>query len=67
MLKSQKVIKKSNSDFSNLGLEISRIGTIFTNAGLEEISVPSLLTASDLVDLYGENLKLRARSFKFSP
>ena len=60
MLKSQKEIRKLKLDYGNLGLEISRIGTIFTKAGLKEISVPSLLTASDLVDLYGEDLKLRA-------
>ncbi len=60
MLKSQKGIRKPNSDSGDLGLEISRIGTIFTKAGLNEISVPSLLTASELVDLYGEDLKLRA-------
>ena len=29
-------------------------------AGINEIKVPSLLTASDLIDLYGEDLKLRA-------
>ena len=40
--------------------EISRITTLFRKAGLKEINVPSLLTASDLVDLYGEDLKLRA-------
>ena len=60
MLKSQKEIRKLNLDYGNLGPEISRIGTIFTKSGLKEISVPSLLTASDLVDLYGEDLKLRA-------
>ena len=60
MLKSQKQIGKLKLDYGNLGLEISRIGTIFTKAGLKEISLPSLLTASDLVDLYGEDLKLRA-------
>ena len=60
MLNLQKGIGKPNSDSVNLGLEISRIGTIFKKAGLKEISVPSLLTASDLVDLYGEDLKLRA-------
>ncbi len=60
MLKSQKGIKRNTSDFNNLGLEINRITRIFKNAGLSEITVPSLLTASDLVDLYGEDLKLRA-------
>ena len=60
MLKSQKGIGKPNTDSVNLRLEISRIGSIFAKAGLKEISVPSLLTASDLVDLYGEDLKLRA-------
>ena len=60
MLKSQKEIRKLNLDHGNLGPEISRIETIFTKSGLKEISVPSLLTASDLVDLYGEDLKLRA-------
>ena len=60
MLKSQKGIGKPKTDSSNLGLEISHIRLIFEKAGLKEISVPSLLTASDLVDLYGEDLKLRA-------
>ena len=60
MLKSKKGIIKPKLDSDNLGLEISRIHTIFLKAGLKEISVPSLLTASDLVDLYGEDLKLRA-------
>ena len=60
MLKSQKGIKRNTSDFNNLGLEINRITRILKNAGLNEITVPSLLTASDLVDLYGEDLKLRA-------
>ena len=60
MLKSQKGIGTPNTDSVNLGAEIKRIRSIFTKAGLKEISVPSLLTASDLVDLYGEYLKLRA-------
>ena len=60
MLKSQKEIRKLNLDHGNLGPEISRIETILTKSGLKEISVPSLLNASDLVDLYGEDLKLRA-------
>ena len=60
MLKSKKGIIKPRLDSSNLGLEIRRIDTIFTKAGLKEISVPSLLNSSDLVDLYGEDLKLRA-------
>ncbi|MDC3107911.1 ATP phosphoribosyltransferase regulatory subunit [Paracoccaceae bacterium] len=60
MVNSQKGIKKNISDFNNLGLEINRISRIMKKAGLYEIKVPSLLTASDLVDLYGEDLKLRA-------
>ena len=60
MLNPKKEIIKPYSDPGNLGLEISRIGTVFAKAGLEEINVPSLLTASDLIDLYGEDLKLRA-------
>ena len=60
MLKSQKGIGKPKTDPSNLGLEISNIRLIFEKAGLKEISVPSLLNSSDLVDLYGEDLKLRA-------
>ena len=60
MLKSKKGIIKPKLDSSNLGSEISRIATIFTKAGLKEISVPSLLNSSDLVDLYGDVLKLRA-------
>ena len=60
MLKSKKGIIKPKLESGNLGLEISRIDTIFTKAGLKEISVPSLLNSSDLVDLYGEDLKLRA-------
>ena len=60
MLKSKKGIIKPKLDSSNLGSEISRIAKIFTKAGLKEISVPSLLNSSDLVDLYGEDLKLRA-------
>ena len=60
MLKSKKGIIKPKLDPGNLGLEIRRIATIFTKAGLKEISVPSLLNSSDLVDLYGEDLKLRA-------
>ena len=60
MLKLHKGISKRNADSGYLGPEISRIGTIFTKAGLKQISVPSLLTASELVDLYGEDLKLRA-------
>ena len=60
MLKSQKGIGTPNTDSVNLGSEIKRIRSIFTKAGIKEISVPSLLTASDLVDLYGEDLKLRA-------
>ena len=60
MLKSQKGIGTPNTDSVNLGAEIKRIRSIFTKAGIKEISVPSLLTASDLVDLYGEDLKLRA-------
>ena len=57
MLKAQKGIRKTATDSVNLGLEISRIGSIFEKAGLKEISVPSLLNSSDLVDLYGEDLK----------
>ncbi len=60
MLKSKKRILKPKLDSGNLGLEIGRIATIFKKAGLKEISVPSLLNSSDLVDLYGEDLKLRA-------
>ena len=60
MLKSKKGIIKPKLESGNLGSEISRIDTIFTKAGLKEISVPSLLNSSDLVDLYGEDLKLRA-------
>ena len=60
MLNSQKGIKQNTSDFNNLGLEINRITRILKKAGLNEIKVPSLLTASDLIDLYGEDLKLRA-------
>ena len=60
MLKSKKGIIKPKLDSGNLGLEIRRIATIFKKAGLKEISVPSLLNSSDLVDLYGEDLKLRA-------
>ena len=60
MVKSQKAIKKITSDFNNLGLEINRITKVLKKAGLKEIKVPALLTASDLVDLYGEDLKLRA-------
>ena len=60
MLKSKKGMIKPKLDSDNLGLEISRIHTIFKKAGLKEISVPSLLNSSDLVDLYGEDLKLRA-------
>ena len=60
MSKSKKGIIKRKLESGNLGLEISRIDTIFTKAGLKEISVPSLLNSSDLVDLYGEDLKLRA-------
>ncbi len=60
MLKLQKGVKKPNLDVGNFGLETSRIEKIFTKAALKEINVPSLLTASDLVDLYGEDLKLRA-------
>ena len=60
MLNSQKGIKKNTSDLNNLGLEINRITRILKKAGLNEITVPSLLTASDLIDLYGEDLKLRA-------
>ena len=43
-----------------MSLEISRVTTLFRKAGLKQINVPSLLTASDLVELYGEDLKLRA-------
>ena len=60
MLNVRKEIIKPNSFSGNLGLEINRIGTVFAKAGLKEINVPSLLTASDLIDLYGEDLKLRA-------
>ena len=60
MLKSKKGIIKPKLDSGNFGLEIGRIATIFKKAGLKEISVPSLLNSSDLVDLYGEDLKLRA-------
>ena len=60
MVKSQKGIGKTNSGFNNLGLEINRITNVLKKFGLKEIKVPSLLTASDLVDLYGEDLKLRA-------
>ena len=60
MLRSQQGIRKSASNFNNLGVEITRISKVFKKAGLNEIKVPSLLTASDLVDLYGEDLKLRA-------
>ena len=60
MVKSQKGIRKTTSDSNNLGLEINRITKVLKKAGLKEIKVPSLLTASDLVDLYGEDLKLRA-------
>ena len=60
MVKSQKAIEKTTSDFNNLGLEINRITKVLKKAGLKEIKVPALLTASDLVDLYGEDLKLRA-------
>ena len=60
MLNSQKGIKTNASDFNNLGSEINRITRILKRAGINEIKVPSLLTASDLIDLYGEDLKLRA-------
>ena len=60
MLKLQNRIKKTTSDFNNLGLEINRITRLLKKAGLNEIKVPCLLTASDLIDLYGEDLKLRA-------
>ena len=60
MVESHKGIGKTTSDSNNLGLEINRITKVFKKSGLKEINVPSLLTASDLVDLYGEDLKLRA-------
>ena len=60
MVESQKAIGKTTSDSNNLGLEINRITKVLKKSGLKEINVPSLLTASDLVDLYGEDLKLRA-------
>ena len=49
MLKLHKGISKRNADSGYLGPEISRIGTIFTKAGLKQISVPSLLTPAGLV------------------
>ena len=60
MVESQKGIGKTTSDSNNLGLEINRITKVLKKSGLKEINVPSLLTASDLVNLYGEDLKLRA-------
>jgi ATP phosphoribosyltransferase regulatory subunit len=60
MVESRKGIGKTTSDSNNLGLEINRITKVLKKSGLKEINVPSLLTASDLVDLYGEDLKLRA-------
>ena len=60
MLRQNKGIKKADSALNNLSLEIKRITRVLKKAGLNEITVSSLLTASDLVDLYGEDLKLRA-------
>ena len=60
MLRQPKGVTKTDSSLNNLGLEIKRITRILKKAGLNEITVPSLLTASDLIDLYGEDLKLRA-------
>ena len=60
MLRQNKGIKKTDSALNNLGLEIKRITRALKKAGLNEITVSSLLTASDLIDLFGEDLKLRA-------
>ena len=60
MLRQNKGIKKADPAFNNLSSEIKRITRALKKAGLNEITVSSLLTASDLVDLYGEDLKLRA-------
>ena len=52
--------KKNNIDLVRLDAEKKRIFKIFEKSKLIEVHVPSLLNASELLDLYGEDLRLRA-------
>ncbi len=52
--------KKNNIDLVRLDAEKNRIFKIFEKSKLIEVHVPSLLNASELLDLYGEDLRLRA-------
>ena len=52
--------KKNNIDLTRLDSEKKRIFKIFEKSKLIEVHVPSLLNASELLDLYGEDLRLRA-------
>ena len=52
--------KKKDADLKYLGDEKKRIYKIFEKSHLIEVNVPSLLNASELLDLYGEDLRLRA-------
>ena len=47
-------------DLERLDKEKKRIFKIFEKSDLVEVNVPSLLNASELLDLYGEDLRLRA-------
>ncbi len=51
---------QSHIDMESLDEEKKRIFKIFEKSNLKEVHVPSLLNASELLDLYGEDLRLRA-------
>jgi len=52
--------KGKQIDLERLDKEKKRIFKIFEKSDLVEVNVPSLLNASELLDLYGEDLRLRA-------
>ena len=52
--------KGKHIDLERLDKEKKRIFRIFEKSDLIEVNVPSLLNASELLDLYGEDLRLRA-------
>ena len=52
--------KGKHIDLERLDKEKKRIFKIFEKSDLVEVNVPSLLNASELLDLYGEDLRLRA-------
>ncbi len=60
MLEKERAGQKNYRDLERLGAEKKRIFKMFEKSGLVEANVPSLLNALELLDLYGEDLRLRA-------